>query len=283
MSYSRPEIKTALVVGATGEAGLSAMDAVREASPQAHIIATTRSQQSVPGADETLPDIEINDELTDRIRSELKHRSSHLDLLVYTPALGEPGFPIERTTEEQWSQAADFSFQPILELERNLRPALSVGYSAFYWLPHTLSFYGALGYVKKAMEEWCLEAPQQRALVRGGTFYSKSVRGISLLLQRLMKKTENPELQKMKDEFANTNMRFLDFFLEYASHREKEAFGQNFEEPYRRTERDDLSRGLVKILAGDGPIVNVVGPWTWSDTTLPALPEYFQRFGYGSP
>ncbi|MCB1169261.1 MAG: hypothetical protein KDK25_02950 [Leptospiraceae bacterium] len=283
MSYSRPEIQTALVVGATGEAGLSALEAIREANPKAHIIATTRSQQSVPGADETLPDMEINDELSDRIRSELKQQASRLDLLVYTPALGEPGFPIERTTEEQWSQAADFSFQPILELERNLKPALSIGYSAFYWLPHTLSFYGALGYVKKAMEEWALEAPERRALVRGGTFYSKSVRGISLLLQRLMKKSDNPELQKMKEEFAGTDMRFLDFFLEYAARHEKEAFSQNFEEPYRRTERDDLRRGLVKILAGDGPIVNVVGPWTWSDASLPALPGYFERFGYGSP
>lgn len=280
MSLDRPEIKNALVIGATGEAGLSAIDSIRGNYPNAHIIATTRSEQSIPEADETLPSIEISEEISDRIRSELKDRASRLDLLVFTPAMGEPGFPIQNTTENQWREAADFSLYPMMDLERSLKPGLTVGYSALYWLPHTLSFYGALGYVKKAMEEWCLDHPSGRALVRGGTFYSKSVRGISLLLQRLMKSTTNPELLKMKEEFQKSDMRFLDFFLEYASEREKEAFSHLQTEPYRRTERTDLARGLTQLLQGSGPIVTVVGPWTWEDNKLPDLPEYFHRFGY---
>ena len=256
------------------------MDALRQQCPGAHIIATTRSEQSVPGADETLNEISIDEHLIERIKTELKERSNEIDLLIYTPAMGEPGFPIEQTTEQQYRQAAEFSFDPMLALEKELQPGLTVGYSALYWLPHTLAFYGALGFVKKAMEEWCLADPQKRALVRGGTFFSQSVRGISLLLQRLMKSTANPGLLKMKEEFSSSGMRMLDFFLDYASRHEKEALGQRFSEPYRRTERGDLSRGLVEILKGDGPIVSVVGPWTWTDDALPNLPDYFQKFGY---
>ncbi|MBI40654.1 MAG: hypothetical protein CMF59_13730 [Leptospiraceae bacterium] len=280
MSIQRPKVQLALIVGASGEAGLSAIDALRENSPNVHIIATTRSEQSIPGADETFHGISIDQDLVSRIRTQLGDRVEKIDLLIYTPAMGEPGFPISETNKEQYKQAAEFSFDPMLALEKDLEPALTVGYSALYWLPHTLAFYGALGFVKKAMEEWCLAAPEKRALVRGGTFYSKSVRGISLLLQRLMKSTSNPELLKMKEEFASSGMRMLDFFLDYASRREQESLGSRFSEPYRRTERGDLSRGLAEILKGDGPIVSVVGPWTWTDSTLPDLPEYFQRFGY---
>ena len=84
----------------------------------------------------------------------------------------------------------------------------------------------------------------------------------------------------MKEEFAGSGLRFLDFFLEYASRREKEALGKQFSEAYRRTERADLTRGLIQLLNGDGPIVSVVGPWTWTDAKLPDLPDYFSRFGY---
>ena len=280
MPFERPELKNILIVGATGEAGLSAIDAVRNHSPNAHVIASTRSDQTVPGTDETIHGIEIDASLSANLRDALNEKSDAIDLLIFTPAMGEPGFPIQDTTVEQYEQAAQFSFYPMLELEENLKPGLTVGYSALYWLSHTLAFYGALGYVKKAMEDWCLANPERRALVRGGTFYSKSVRGISLLLQRLMKSTSNPELLKMKEEFAGSGLRFLDFFLEYASRREKEALGKQFSEAYRRTERADLTRGLIQLLNGDGPIVSVVGPWTWTDAKLPDLPDYFSRFGY---
>ena len=278
MSFERPEIENALIIGATGEAGQSALDAIRNHSKSAHIIGTTRSEKPIEGADETLHGISIDNELTDKVKQALGNRK--IDLLVYTPALGEPGFPIEQSSETQWKEAAGFSFYPMLALEKELQPALTVGYSALYWLPHTLAFYGALGYVKKAMEEWCLASPESRALVRGGTFFSKSVRGISLLLQRIMKTTENPEIQRMKSEYESSGQKFLDFFLDYASRHEKEALGKNFDEPYRRTDRNDLCRGLEQILNGDGPIVSVVGNWTWNDSSMPELPSYFDRFGY---
>ena len=280
MTFSRPEIRTALIIGASGEAGQSAIEAIRSRSPAARIMATTRGEQSIEGSDDTLSGISIDPNLVDQIRDSGTPALDSLDLLVYTPAMGEPGFPIQDTTEEQFEQAAQFSFYPMLELERALQPGLTVGYSAMYWLPHTLAFYGALGYIKKAMEQWCLARPESRALVRGGTFYSKSVRGISLLLQRLMKTTRNSELLKMKAEFDQSGLRFLDFFLQYASKREEEALGARFSEDYRRTERSDLTRGLERILNGDGPIVSVVGNYTWTDNELPELPDYFQRFGY---
>lgn len=165
-----------------------------------------------------------------------------------------------------------------MELEQTFNPDLTVAYSAFYWLSHTLSFYGSMGIAKYKGDLWALENPQKRKIVRAGTFFSKSVRGISIVLQRTMKKTNNPDLLTLKSRYENSDQKFMDFFLSYAWEHEKEAFQKQFETPYRPTEREDLGRGLALALDSTEPIVTVLGDWTWKETELPQVPSWLKQF-----
>ena len=80
--------------------------------------------------------------------------------------------------------------------------------------------------------------------MRAGTFFSKSVRGISLVLQRLIKKTEDPDIQALKIAYEKSGMKFPDT-------------------GYRPTSREDLSLGLQIALNSNSVIISILGDETW--------------------
>lgn len=268
-----------LVVGGSGEAGQSAINYLKTNS-KSLVIATTTGNEPVPNADISLFEIKAEPNLSHRILENLgeKNLSSQFEAIIYTPALGEVGFPIRETTKSQLDDALRISYDPILELESTFNPRLMIGYSAFYWLPHTFAFYGSMGFVKYKMDKWCLENPTKRKLLRAGTFFSKSVRGIGLVLQRTMKKTNDPDLLNLKSKFESSGQKFSDFFLSYAWENEKKYFEDENKTNYRPTSREDLSRGLKVALESNEPITTVLGDWTWTESQLPDLPNFFKKF-----
>ncbi|TGN17329.1 hypothetical protein [Leptospira idonii] len=271
--------KQYLIIGGSGEAGQSALEELRNSQPNALLVATTTGSSEIGGADITLTNISADHHITQNISSQLnsKNISQEWEALIYTPALGEVGYPIRQTSKEALSSALSISYDPLVLLEKEFKPKLSIGYSAFYWLPHTLSFYGSMGYVKLIMDEWALTSPSNRKIIRAGTFYSKSVRGISLILQRSLKTTQEEELLDLKNKFQSSQLKFQDFFLEYAWNHEREYFADKAEDsPYRATTRSDLGRGLRYALQIEEPIITVLGDWTWKENQLPYLPDWFQ-------
>lgn len=269
-----------LIIGGSGEAGQSAIQAIRSSDPNAFIITSTTTNEPVSNANLTLFGKRAEPGLTNSILDDFeKHgRSKQIKALIYTPALGEVGFPIEESTNEQINNTLGICLDPMVCLEKEFEPELTVAYSAFYWLSHTLAFYGSMGIAKYKADLWAFENPTKRRIVRAGTFFSKSVRGISIVLQRTMKKTNHPDLLQLKNKFESSNEKFMDFFLSYAWEHEKESFQKQFGTPYRPTVREDLTRGLKKALETKSPIVTVLGDWTWEETEMPKLPSWFQQF-----
>lgn len=269
-----------LVIGGSGEAGQSAILCLKEKDPSAYIITSTTTNEPVSNADLTLFSKTAEPGLAVKIRSDLKNHniSPNFQAIIYTPALGEVGFPIAESTPQQIKDTLAICLDPILELEESLKPELTIAYSAFYWLSHTLSFYGSMGIAKYKADLWALENPQRRKIVRAGTFFSKSVRGISIVLQRTMKKTNNPDLLTLKSRYEDSGQKFMDFFLSYAWEHEKAAFQSQFDTAYRPTERKDLSRGLSFALESKAPIVTVLGDWTFEESELPQVPNWFGQF-----
>ncbi|MDZ4726074.1 MAG: hypothetical protein SH817_07950 [Leptospira sp.] len=268
-----------LVIGGAGEAGQSAIEYFRKNDKNCLIISTTSENSNISGADVILTHIKANEDIVENIQSQLEDKllSGIFHTIVYTPALGEVGYPIRQTTKDALEVALGISYYPMLELEKFYTPKFTIAYSAFYWLSHTLAFYGSMGFVKLRMDEWALASPTNRRIIRAGTFYSKSVRGISIVLQRTMKTTTDPDLIKLKTAFNESGKKFQDFFLDYAWKHEKEYFSNpGFKQAYRPTNREDLTRGLGNAMNTDAPITTVLGDWEWNENKLPDLPEWFK-------
>lgn len=153
-----------LVIGGSGEAGQSAITCLKEKDPTAYIITSTTTNEPVSNADLTLFSKKAEPGLADKILADLKihNISPNFKAIIYTPALGEVGFPIAESTPEQIKDTMAICLDPLLELEQTLKPELTVAYSAFYWLSHTLSFYGSMGVAKYKADLWALENPQKR-------------------------------------------------------------------------------------------------------------------------
>lgn len=274
----------ALIIGGSGAAGHSAIEAIREYSSKTgqtwKIYSTTSGESQVQGSDKTIPLIKLEEpeEAVSNIQKFLNKENAKIDLLIYTPARGNLGYPVSETPDEDIIATAKFCLDPMLDLEKKLNPKITLGYSAYYYLPHLLTFYGSLAFIKKKMEEWALQKPDSRKIIRAGTFFSQSVRGITIILQRLAKSSPHPDLQKLMEEQKASGKKFGDFFIDYIQQKENESFGKNFPSiPYRITEPNDLKIALLKILEGEkAPIVSLVGDWLWTEDKLPSMPEYLK-------
>ncbi|TGL64073.1 SDR family NAD(P)-dependent oxidoreductase [Leptospira sarikeiensis] len=275
----------ALIVGGSGAAGQSAIQAFKEYSAKTgqnwKIISTTSGETQVLGADQTIPFIKLEEpnEAVTNIQKFLTKENLKVDYLIYTPARGNLGYPVSETPDKDIIDTAKFCFDPMLDLEKKLSPKITLGYSAYYYLPHLLTFYGSLAYIKKKMEEWAVQKPESRKIIRAGTFFSQSVRGITIILQRLAKSSPHPDLQKLMEEQKASGKKFGDFFIDYIQSKENESFAKKFPGiPYRITEANDLKIALLKILEGEkAPIVSLVGDWIWTEDKLPEMPEYLKN------
>jgi hypothetical protein len=284
-----------LIVGGRSEAGQSAIQAVREYHAddggEARIIATSSAanegSDAVPGADLVIPGIDLNQsDAAERLIQAIRDQSagsgaelSEVDTIFFTPAFGPIGYPIRAATPADAETAIQFSVAPMRALSDALRPRRTVGYSAFYWLPHALVGYGSMSYAKVLLDTLAHEQPERFRAIRGGTFRSPATRGIGLLLQRALRTTEFAELKELGAEFKKGGGKFSDFFFDFAFSHENRAFGEEFAPtPHRATQREDLKHATLRILKGDpAPVLCVIGDWVWAEKKMPELdPKTFQ-------
>jgi hypothetical protein len=261
-----------LIVGGSGVAGQCAIRAIKQFDAAAEIWATSSKDIDVAGATHTVRNIDLN-----RPEALVKLKTFHdnLDYFFYTPAFGSVGNPVSTATREEVKQANAFCLDPMVELTHALHPKMTVAYTAYYFKPHLLAFYGALAYVKYATEKLAVENPQQYKCLRIGSFVSKATRGIGLLLQR-QAKSDPPHLRPLMAEYAKSGMKFSDFFFDYISKEEKKNIAG--ERPYRMTTEDDIISGHLQILQGEkAPIINVLGDQIWMENALPSLPAEMPR------
>lgn len=263
-----------LVIGASSEAGQSALNAIREYRPGAHIIATTSRDADIAGADRTIQGVDLaGADAFEKITSTIDPKQTPLDVMFYTPAFGPVGFPIAECGGEDVQKALDFSFHPLVRLTEALNVGTTVAYSSFYWLPHISIAYGSMGAAKYTVEKLALENPERYRIIRSGTFLSKSTRGISLMIQRAVKSTDNETLLDLVRRWKASGMKFQEYFFHYAHSVERDEYGPRFaDQPHRHTTREDLKDQALAVLRGeDGAIRNVIGDWSWTETELPPL------------
>lgn len=268
-----------LVVGGSSVAGQAALNVLRRRYPDARLFATSSGEKTVSGAGVTIDHIDLNsDTAVTRICDELQKAGvSAVDGLVFTPAFGPIGYPIKKTPEEDIRAALRFSVQPMIELHERLKSPRTIGFSAFYWLPHTLTAYGSMAFAKIAQERLAV-TDSSFQMIRAGTFESRATRGIGLLLQRSLRDTPHSEILDLGARWKESGKKFSDFFFDYAFQSEREAFGSRFSEPHRATTQSDLERALLRALDEDRPpIVNVIGDWMWTDSEMPVLPPELKR------
>ena len=299
------QTKNYLIIGGRSEAGQSAIEAIREyhgaireyhqaireadqasasETPGAKIFATSSAADAGPdavnGADVVIPGIDLNQEsAAERVISALDAmQKPAIDILFFTPAFGPIGYPIRAATNPDADLAIQFSVTPMRALADALEPRLTVGYSAFYWLPHARVGYGSMSYAKVLLDTLAHRQPDRFRAIRGGTFRSPATRGIGLLLQRALKTTEHDELKELGQEFKKGGGKFSEFFFNFAFSHEARAFGGDFKTPHRATTRDDLKQATLGLLQGeDAPVLSVIGDWVWPEREMPALdPEVFR-------
>lgn len=260
-----------LIVGGSGVAGQCAIRAIKKYDPVAKIRATSSKDGEVPGATETIRHIDLNQPQSIQ---QLKSFDKQLDFLFYTPAFGSVGSPVSAATQAEVRQANAFCLDPMVALTEALKPKMTVAYTAYYFKPHLLAFYGALAYVKYATEKLAIENPGQYKCLRIGSFVSKATRGIGLLLQRMSKTA--PHLKPLMDEYAKSGMKFSDFFFSYIAAQEKQNIAAG--RPYHMTTKDDIVAAHLHLLKGEtAPIINVLGSEIWTETALPVLPAEMAR------
>lgn len=256
-------------------AGQAAIAAIKEFAPGTKIIATSSGDKDVPGVSETIRGIDLNK--PDSWKLVAAGVAGSPRALFFTPAFGPLGYPIAETPENDVRAALQFSFDPMVALHEALQPELTIGFSAFYWLAHTLAAYGSMAYVKINQEKIAIANPDRYKMVRAGTFRSTATRGIGLLLQRAVRDTKHEPIRKLGEAWKASGKKFGDFFFDYACESERLSFGTRFPQPHRQTDEADLKRAIGRILAGEkAPIVNVIGDWIWTDTELPSLPSDFK-------
>lgn len=186
------------------------------------------------------------------------------------------GAPVAEAKREEVQQAMAFCLDPMVALTEALRPKLTVAYTAYYFKPHLLAFYGALAYVKYATERLAVENPHQYKCLRIGSFVSKATRGIGLLLQRMAKTA--PHLKPLMDEYAKSGMKFSDFFFKYIGEQEQKNVLRGGS--YHMTTESDIVAAHLHLLKGESaPIINVLGSDIWTEYALPALPVEMARAG----
>lgn len=267
-----------LVIGGSSVAGQATIQAVREFNPQATIISTTSRDEAVTGSDKTIMGISSTDDKMHRVLAEQVKPYGAMDFMFYMPAYGKVGFPVMQSTREDAEVGMDFSYRPIVRIMDSVDIGTAVGFTGFYWLPSLVMTYGALAFAKIAMEELALSMPEKFKVIRAGMFMSKSIRGISILLQRVMQKelVDHPDFHAYKRNWKASGQKFMDFFADYAYDKEKAEFGPKFSTPFRPTDPADIMPSVGKILRKEeGTFFNVIGDWHWVEDKMPELPPVF--------
>ena len=258
------------IVGAAAVSGRAALKAAKELG--AEVITTTSRNEDVPGADHTIYGIDLESpDAVDKMLAD--KRLTGIDYLIYIPARGSVGMDISESKAEMIPPSLEYSVIPYLKLSQALRPKRTIALSGFMALPALMKIYGAMTFTKIAMEELAVRHPDKLQIIRIGMFFSNSVRGIALLAQRRF--TREKEFQPdWRAEWKASGMKFSDFFYDKNYRSEEEAYRAHAGGiPFRPTVPDDITNGFRMALKGEkAPIINVLGPWLWTEDKMPALP-----------
>ena len=262
-----------LIIGGNAVLGQQSIQAIRKEDPEAYIISTTSSQGTVQGADRTINDVNLTDANSiDRVINEV---NDPLRAIVYVPARGPVGKPVQYADAQEYRESVEFSVIPMLRLTRALSPEIALWFSGFMWLEPLMMLYGPMIYTKITMEEITLKHADRFKCVRYGMFVSNSARGISILSQKAISSGKYPEQEEYRKGWKASGKKFKDYFASITGAEEESVLGPLAKSnvPYRSLETEDLQIGVKKALFSDaGPILNVVGDWYWEDDTLPSWP-----------
>lgn len=261
------------IVGAGSVSGGAAIKAARELG--AEVITTTSRNQDVAGATHTIHGIDLeNADATQKMLADKELTSKPLDFVIYIPARGSVGMDVLESKAEMVPPSLAYSVIPYLELCKALKPRRTIALSGFMALPALMKIYGAMTFTKVAMEELAIRNSDRLQIIRIGMFFSNSVRGIALLAQRrfMREKDFQPD---WRAEWKATGMKFSDFFYDKNYRSEEETYREHANGvAFRPTLPDDITNGFRMALTGEkAPIINVLGPWLWTENAMPKLPD----------
>jgi hypothetical protein len=257
----------ALVIGATGVAGSSAIQALRQHFGDTVNItglwyASKEKTVDIEGVDSALFGDIANPECVQNI---IADSGSDYDWCFFATALGDVGFPIDEANQEQIDSANRLSFDPLLSLESQLNIGTLVAYSTFYSLDHQKITYGAMGHSKHAIEQWAaVDTGRSRHLcIRAGAFRSSSSQGIKLLVRRRAKQLAESSNPLLRGFFAGEKPSVAVENMERAVFdEEKTVYGDT---------HTDISGLTAAHLEGfeypDSVFVNVCGERVWRSET----------------
>ena len=268
-----------LIIGGNSYAAQNAIKAIRQYNENAEIIASTSTSSPIESADHTLFEIDLNS--ANAVSKVVEDCNSmgiqDIEWLIYTPAFGRVGIPIDRSTAEDVQGSINFSFRPMLELMERLQPKNAMCFSGYYWLESLLRAYGAMALTKIAMEQTAIRFPEKIKIVRSGLFPSKSLRGILLLSQRTLMKDTYEELRPLYISWKDSGKKFADYFYDFAYNCEKEMLDEKSLD-FRPTTGEDIQKAIIQFFEGEtAPIVNTMAGHTWTDNTMPELPGVLVR------
>tara|TARA_B100001939_G_scaffold348236_1_gene374660 strand:+ start:5472 stop:6323 length:852 start_codon:yes stop_codon:yes gene_type:complete len=262
-----------LIVGGNAVLGQQSILAIRKEDPEAYIISTTSSEGIVQGADETIGNVNLTDSKS--IDTVIQKITRPLRAIVYVPARGPVGKPVQYANREEYQESVNFSVIPMLRLTGALSPEIALWFSGFMWLEPLMMLYGPMIYTKITMEQITLKHPDRFKCVRYGMFVSNSARGISILSQKAISSGKYPEQEDYKKGWKASGKKFKDYFASVNAAEEEAVLAPlaRSSVAYRSLETEDLQIGVKKALFSEtDPILNVVGDWYWEDDELPEWP-----------
>ncbi|MFZ5628526.1 MAG: hypothetical protein ACOY5B_05320 [Spirochaetota bacterium] len=262
------------IVGAGAVSGGAAIAAAKKLG--AEIIATTSRTENVAGADHTIYRIDLErPDAVDRMLADQTLTAKPTDFVVYIPARGAVGMDVTESTADMVMPSLEYSVIPYLKLSNALKPKRTIALSGFMALPTLTKIYGAMTFTKVAMEQLAVNNPDKLQIIRIGMFLSNSVRGIAILAQRRF--TREPGFQpEWRAQWKASGKKFSQFFYDMNYEQEEQMYKQHSNGvPFRPTIPEDITNGFLMAFKGEqAPIINVLGPWLWTEQQMPELPEH---------
>ncbi|MBI3395432.1 MAG: hypothetical protein HY042_06330 [Spirochaetia bacterium] len=262
-----------LIVGAGSVSGGAAVDAAE--SLGAEIITTTSRDTDLPRCSHTIHGIDLEDpRAVDKILADSELCRAPVDYILYIPARGAVGMTVEEAVPDMIEPSLAYSVRPYLRLHEVLEPKKTVALSGFITMPPLMKIYGAMTFTKIAMEQLAVRYPKSLQVIRIGMFHSNSVRGIMILAQRRFMR--DPDYQpEWRAEWKASGRKFTDYFYAKNYSCEEETHrSHSGGVPFRPTEPKDITNGFKLALNGEEkPIINVLGPWLWTEDVVPPFPE----------
>ncbi len=266
------------IVGAGAVSGGAAIVAAKAVG--AEVITTTSRDENISGADHTIHGIDLErPDAVDKMLADKVLMAKPVDYVTYIPARGSVGMDVTESTADMIMPSLEYSVIPYLKLAKALNPKRTIALSGFMALPTLTRIYGAMTFTKIAMEELAIRNPEKLQIIRIGMFLSNSVRGIAILAQRRFNKEPGFQPQ-WRAEWKASGKKFPQFFYDMNYANEEEKYRQYSKGvPFRPTLPEDITNGFKLALAGEeSPIINVLGPWLWTEDSMPQLPaEITQR------